>query len=114
MKIKMDQIIGCFDSSEALLEKDAPVEFTFKLANLMMELKPKREAFAMAIRKIEKDDKGIPNEAELITLLNQEVDVKIPNIKKSELMSAYEKLPVKTVMALYPFIEDDTVEAVNE
>lgn len=106
MKLKTDELIGIFDACQTMIDKETPIEFTFKLAKLITALNPLREAFALSLQKIPTVD-GKPEESRLIKLCDQTVDANLETFTRSELAAAFDRLPAKVLLALRPLIEEE-------
>ena len=109
MRLTNTAIINAFDSCEWLLEKEVPAALAFALADLMGQLKLKREVFILAVQKAKKTETGDVDPEEFAALCAIETDIDLPKIKKSELISSFDAIPPKVIMALQPLI--DTEEA---
>lgn len=98
--------INIYDASEALMDTEMPAMFCFKLAMLLEELRAERMAFAQAVQKLKKENGKIDEKA-LSELCDTKVELKADKIKKTEMIEAFDKLPLKAMMAMMPILEDD-------
>lgn len=105
MELMIADVYNAYEAAGRLLDEEAPVALSFKIADLVIRLEGQRKAAQLVIDKIPKDEHGNPEKTQLYSLLSQKVEIDPPRITRSELTDGFTTITPRTIMALMPFLE---------
>jgi hypothetical protein len=105
--MKNVDVLNVYGAMEQLLDKEIDVELAFRLADIISKLEPKQKAITMVMQRIEKDENGNPNDRDFQKLLAQDAGIEVKKFSKKELTDAFDKLNIRTLLALKSILIDD-------
>jgi hypothetical protein len=105
-KMKNLDVLNVYSACETLLDKDIEVSVAFRLADVITKLDAKRSAIRMAAQTIPKDENGNPDSKEWEKLMSLPAEIDVGTFTREELTSAFEKVNVRSILALMPIIKD--------
>jgi hypothetical protein len=99
-------VLNVYSACENLLDKEIDVALAFRLADTVSALEAKRKAIYMVIQKIPKDENGNPNTQDWEKLMSSDAKIEVGTFTREEIMSAFEKVNVRAILALKAIIKD--------